>query len=778
MSANFSLATVSKILKTKFFRLIILFLLSVTLVFLLNPGPVYAGQATLSWVAPSTNEDGTPLTDLGGYKIYYGTVSGTYTQNVDAGNVTTYTFNNLTDVQTYYFVATAYNTARFESSYSNEITKIITSSTQTYTLSVSKAGTGTGSVSSAPIGITCGADCSESYNPGSSISLTASPDTSSIFTGWSGACSGTGTCYITLDAAKSVTATFALKTYSITATASTGGSISPSGTVSVNQGSSKSFTITATSGYSIANVLADGASVGAVASYTFSNITATHTISASFNAVQQNSLNVTKAGTGNGVVTSSPAGISCGSDCTEAYSAGTVVTLTAVPDNSSNFGGWAGACTGSRKCTITMDAAKSVSPLFQANNLTITASAGNGGSISPSGTVTVSYGGSQSFTITPNANYTVGNVVVDGVSAGTVTSYSFTNLSGNHTINVSFTLNDNTTNVATNLPKSGQTSINASGDDGYLQAGTEWPAPRFTDNGDGTVTDTLTGLMWLKDGGCLYKSWSSSLTAIADFSDNPGKYSCVEYSGSYSDWRLPNMREIESLMNFGVSDSSSWLNSNGFKNVKPYYWVSTSYAASTTYAWMVNLMNGTTTPISKKSSYYMLPVRSSTSDKSYNVPQTGQSTSYAIGDDGFIQAGIEWPSPRFTDNGDGTVTDTLTGLMWLKDGGCFKKNWSSALATITDFNNNPGKYPCREYASDYSDWRLPNIREIESLVNYGASNSAGWINLNGFTNLNASSYWSSTTYSGSTSQAWVVDMKAGTSNYSGKNSTLYVLPVR
>ena len=67
------------------------------------------------------------------------------------------------------------------------------------------------------------------------------------------------------------------------------------------------------------------------------------------------------------------------------------------------------------------------------------------------------------------------------------------------------------------------------------------------------MTDSLTGLMWLKDGGCLYKSWSTALTTIVDFSGSPAKYNCAEYIGSYSDWRLPNMREIESLMNFGVS---------------------------------------------------------------------------------------------------------------------------------------------------------------------------------------------------------------------------------
>ena len=150
-----------------------------------------------------------------------------------------------------------------------------------------------------------------------------------------------------------------------------------------------------------------GLSAGSVSTYNFANVNANHTISASFTAVQQNSLNVTKAGTGTGIVTSSPAGINCGSDCTEVYTGGAVVTLTATSDSGSTFGGWSGACTGSGTCTLTMDAAKSVSPLFQTNSLTITATAGNGGSISPSGTVTVNYGGSQSFTITPDANYSI-----------------------------------------------------------------------------------------------------------------------------------------------------------------------------------------------------------------------------------------------------------------------------------------------------------------------------------------------------------------------------------
>jgi hypothetical protein len=111
---------------------------------------VYPGQATLSWNAPTTNVDGTPLTDLAGYKLYYGTASGTYAQNINVGNVTTYTVPTLTDGLTYYFAVTAYDTASNESGYSNERSKAI--GTPQFTLTVYRGGTGTGTITSSPAG--------------------------------------------------------------------------------------------------------------------------------------------------------------------------------------------------------------------------------------------------------------------------------------------------------------------------------------------------------------------------------------------------------------------------------------------------------------------------------------------------------------------------------------------------------------------------------------------------------------------------------------------------
>ena len=98
------------------------------------------------------------------------------------------------------------------------------------------------------------------------------------------------------------------------------------------------------------------------------------------------------------------------------------------------------------------------------------------------------------------------------------------------------------------------------------------------------------------------------------------------------------------------------------------------------------------------------------------VPRTGQTVSYAPGDDGDLQMGVPWPDPRFTDNGDGTVIDQLTGLIWLKNANCFgRKQWSEAL----DDSNNLADGQCGlTDGSSPGDWRLPNVRELESLIDY------------------------------------------------------------
>jgi hypothetical protein len=83
-----------------------------------------AGTASLSWTAPATNDDGSALTDLAGYKVYYGTAPGSYSKSFTVTPGTTYTITGLAP-GTYYIAVTAYNTTGMESEYSNEVTKTI-----------------------------------------------------------------------------------------------------------------------------------------------------------------------------------------------------------------------------------------------------------------------------------------------------------------------------------------------------------------------------------------------------------------------------------------------------------------------------------------------------------------------------------------------------------------------------------------------------------------------------------------------------------------------------
>jgi PKD repeat protein len=158
-------------------------------------------------------------------------------------------------------------------------------------LTVSREGGGSGVVTSAPAGISCGDSCHASFDTGTSVTLTATADASSVFAGWSGDCAGTGACQVTMDQARSVGAIFEPRRFTLT---------------------------------------------------------------------------VSSAGLGHGLVYLSPGNVGC-SACVESYAVGTVVMLTASPDLSSEFTGWAGACSGTGSCQVTMDQARSVTANFAAS---------------------------------------------------------------------------------------------------------------------------------------------------------------------------------------------------------------------------------------------------------------------------------------------------------------------------------------------------------------------------------------------------------------------------
>ena len=193
---------------------------------------------------------------------------------------------------------------------------------------------------------------------------------------------------------------------------------------------------------------------------------------------------------------------------------------------------------------------------------------------------------------------------------------------------------------------------------------------------------------------------------------------------------------------------------------------------------------------------------------SAEVPRTGQTECYntagtldadcneatSTGQDGYWAdqgVGVAWPIPRFTDNGDGTVTDNLTGLIWLKvanynsttptTGGAI---WANALTFCNGLED--GECGLSD-GSSAGDWRLPNLKELYSLLDFAfhspaLSNTAGtakWTNDNAFTGVQTNDYWSSTTIARLSGSAWRVDLGNGNVNHDTKGGGSYfVWPVR
>ena len=236
-----------------------------------------------------------------------------------------------------------------------------------YTLTVNRAGEGTGTVTSSPPGIDCGEDCAETYAAGTAVNLTAIPAPGAIFAGWSGACTGTGACLFQMNQAHEVTATFN-ETYMLTLTKEGSGTVTstPSGidcgsncVARFDSGTQVTLNANASIGYYFAGW--GGACAGSGACTV--TMTRARAVTASFTPIGY-TLTVNRAGEGTGTVTSSPPGIDCGEDCAETYAAGTAVNLTAIPAPGAIFAGWSGACTGTGICTLDMIQPQAVSAIF------------------------------------------------------------------------------------------------------------------------------------------------------------------------------------------------------------------------------------------------------------------------------------------------------------------------------------------------------------------------------------------------------------------------------
>lgn len=220
------------------------------------------------------------------------------------------------------------------------------------------------------------------------------------------------------------------KGYTINSSAGTGGTITPSGTLTVSAGSDISFSISASSGYQISDVNVDDASVGAVSSYKFTYISENHKISVSFRRIAY-SISA-EASTGG---TISPAG-------TITANNGSKQTFTIKPEN-----GYKISDVKVDKVSVgpvseytfsNVTSGHSISASFIPIVYTIKSSAGKGGLINPAGTISLGYGSNQSFTITAESGFQIADILVDDVSVGVVTVYAFHNINADHTISAIF----------------------------------------------------------------------------------------------------------------------------------------------------------------------------------------------------------------------------------------------------------------------------------------------------------------------------------------------------
>lgn len=166
------------------------------------------------------------------------------------------------------------------------------------------------------------------------------------------------------------------------------------------------------------------------------------------------------------------------------------------------------------------------------------------------------------------------------------------------------------------------------------------------------------------------------------------------------------------------------------------------------------------------------------------LPKTGQTTSYFMSDDGELEKGVAWPYPRFTDHGDGTLTDNLTGFVWLKNADCFgQRTWSLALSDVWALSS--GDCGLQD-GSNAFDWRVPNRFELESLLalEYNSPTLCDmhgdeqWIDGDRFNNVRSNAYWSSTTVGNSPAYAFTVSFHSGFVSGHPKTNEYFVWPVR
>lgn len=299
------------------------------------------------------------------------------------------------------------------------------------------------------------------------------------------------------------------------------------------------------------------------------------------------------------------------------------------------------------------------------------------------------------------------------------------------------------------------------GQDGELQAGAPWPRPRFIDNFDGTVTDRLTGLEWMKNAGAV-KPWPEAFDYVRGLT-----------TGGHSDWRLPNVIELQSL----IDDSRAY---PALARPNPFWHVwsagcdmsLTSCDYATSDAWAMHMGNGVVFYEGRTDDVFVWPVRSEACGTTGQTSNTHFTALHAGGadrgggDDAYLfalglasgEAPAAPPPLRFA--GQDFPSDAT------RDGAV---NWQRALDYIKKLN--------QESYLGYADWRLPNKNELRSLSDYSRAFPALPDN-HPFLHVQTGLYWSSTTRKGYPYCAMPVSIYHGNVSSSYKWQSRYVWPVR
>lgn len=269
--------------------------------------------------------------------------------------------------------------------------------------------------------------------------------------------------------------------------------------------------------------------------------------------------------------------------------------------------------------------------------------------------------------------------------------------------------------------------------------------PSYTDNGNGTTTDNVTGLMWQKaDGG---EMTISNALLFAQTTLN-----ATNFAG-YSDWRLPTVHELMSILNQDRSNPA--LDTNYFTSPgvvagtwNQVYWWSRDQFRNSTNQWCANAGGGVgpkaiseTISAGGTLNYRVRCVRGA------HAPATSS------------------PIHHFVNNGNGTITASDTGLTWQQDEIGAMTDWTNAL-----------NYAEGLVLGGFQDWRLPNIKELESLNDETLISPS--IDTNYFPKAKSARYWSSTTQNNSTGNAWFNEFIAGITSQAAKTTNYWVRAVR